>query len=139
MKNYLTLVIVFFLIITSSCKKEERTVFPPGLEFINIITPNGDGDNDYFRIQSSGDINAYQIQIRNSDGIMMMNAKDIKENHQDKPYYNDPYWRLEIASWDAKYKGEKVPDGCYPYYLYVKFDNGDEYNYHGILEVYYGF
>jgi len=79
------------------------------LSFIiyNIVTPNGDGKNDYFTIKGLNTIGKYRVNIFNANGNLLFSSID---------YNND---------WGATYKGEVVPDGTYLYA--IEIDNVTKY------------
>jgi gliding motility-associated-like protein len=86
-----------------------------GLTFIiyNIITPNGDGKNDFFTITGLNTIDKYLIKIFNANGNLIFSSSD---------YTND---------WGATHKGEIVPDGTYLYAVEID----DITKYRGFLTI----
>jgi gliding motility-associated-like protein len=69
------------------------------LIFSNVITPNGDGFNDFWEIPSSGML-VYHLQIINRWGTLIFETKSTK------------------ISWDGRDSGgNKVPAGAYFYIL----------------------
>jgi gliding motility-associated-like protein len=91
---------------------EEVTIIIP-----NIFTPNGDGNNDVFVIQSSG-VNEINGSILNRWG------KKIFE------------WSGDANSgWDGKINGGSAQDGTYYYVLKIKTNSGEEKEEKGYVQV----
>ena len=83
----------------------------------NIITPNGDGYNDYFVIKDSY-VWKLSVQIYNRWGV--------------KVYENDNYQN----NWDGKLNGKNLADGVYYYIIKAKNKNDNkEKQYHGSLTI----
>ena len=72
--------------------------------FFNIITPNGDGDNDGWFIGNFDKTFPHLVQIYNRWGQAVLETNN---------YDND--------NPDNRWKGEDLPDGTY-YYI-VRYDN----------------
>jgi gliding motility-associated-like protein len=92
---------------------EDKEVQP-----IPVITPNGDGSNDFFKIKRyllPGD--QYELTIYNRYG---------NEIYSSSNYQND---------WDGKYEGTLVPEG--PYYYFLKDKAGNEWK--GPINVVYNY
>lgn len=73
----------------------------PTLEANDLVTPNGDGKNDFWVIENNHELIGYELIILNNIG------ETIFKTHS---YDN---------TWDGKYNGKKVPNGTY-YFLFVK-------------------
>jgi len=71
------------------------------IESNDLVTPNGDGINDYWVVENSDDLIGYDLYIYNNLGetIYKMKSYDNK--------------------WDAKYNGNTVANGTY-YYMFKK-------------------
>jgi gliding motility-associated-like protein len=69
------------------------------LNVVNVLTPNGDGINDYFLIFNIDMIQPCKLAIYNRWGDELYSSKD---------YRND---------WDATYQGKELPEGTYYYIL----------------------
>jgi len=82
----------------------------------NAFTPNGDGYNDYFKI--------------NGQNIRSINGKIFNRWGEELFKYTDVN-----SKWDGKYKGKDVSDGVYFYILEVTFNNGETRENHGSIEV----
>jgi gliding motility-associated-like protein len=67
----------------------------------DVITPNGDGPNDYFVIKGLDKYPDNSLQVFNRWGNKV---------YDDRGYGND---------WDGTYNGENVPDGTYYYVLTI--------------------
>ena len=90
-----------------SQKEKTIEILPDDIKIPNIFTPNGDGNNDQFFIQTDGNIR-YTLMIYNRYGS--------------KVYLTEG----TIISWDGySYWGEAVVSGTYYYIL--KSENGKEY------------
>ncbi|MGB0806378.1 MAG: gliding motility-associated C-terminal domain-containing protein [Salibacteraceae bacterium] len=103
--------------VTDHCniaKKREQTVAVSNCQLVipNIITPNGDGINDYFEIIGLDFGSTNHIQIFNRWGVLLFEQYNYLNN------------------WDAN----KMPDGVYYYSLVIK-NNGEEKNYSGPLTI----
>lgn len=79
----------------------------PSLNIRNVITPNGDGFNDFWLITGIEDFPETEVHVFNIYGQQVFESID---------YQND---------WDATYKGNKLPNGTYHYI--VKLKNEEEY------------
>jgi len=66
----------------------------------NAFSPNGDGLNDQFELQSRCRISQYELVIYNRWGQQLFKSSDITQ------------------SWDGHYQGELLPIGEYVYHLY---------------------
>jgi gliding motility-associated-like protein len=80
----------------------------------NYISPNGDGDNDVWKVKWPHYIRDYSITITDINGNIIYS--------KDKEYNND---------WDATQGGTPVPDGVY-YYTMTK---GSEVMYRGSITI----
>ena len=65
----------------------------------NLMTPNGDGDNDAWYIDNIENYPECEVFVFNRYGFMLFNTS---------PYDNN---------WDGTYNGSKLPDGTYYYIL----------------------
>lgn len=83
------------------------------LEFVNLLTPNGDGANDIWNIGASF-YPDNEVIIYDRWGVEVYRQKAYADN------------------WDGMYKGNPVPEGTY-YYL-IKFENSDKV-YSGYLTI----
>ena len=81
----------------------------------NIITPNGDGTNDFFLIKTAG-IKSYDLVIVNRWGNTVFKSSD------------------PTVIWDGKSDGQPVAEGVYFYKLKAS-SASKEYNYQGNVTV----
>ena len=89
------------------------TIIPCDLHVPNVITPNGDGMNDYFVVTN--------IEYYPGSTLMIFNRWG-KKIYESDSYQND-------------WKGENHPDGVYYYILNVKDNTPDGINYHGTITI----
>jgi len=75
------------------CKQSTNVWIP------NAFTPNGDGLNDYFMVESTGDFAEFHLVIYNRWGNLIFETDNPK------------------VGWDGKYKGDYVEPGTYAYSL----------------------
>jgi gliding motility-associated-like protein len=68
----------------------------------NLFTPNGDGNNDYFKIYGTG-IDKIHLSIFTIEGILVFETNSIEE--------------ATGQGWDGKYKGNPLPPGKYLWVL----------------------
>jgi gliding motility-associated-like protein len=81
---------------------DDKDVFVP-----NTFTPNGDGQNDIFRVKGLS-VNEVYFAVYNRWG-----EKVYETNERE-------------AGWDGRYKGKDADVGVFGWYLKVKCFNGDE-------------
>jgi gliding motility-associated-like protein len=84
----------------------------------NAITPNGDGNNDYFKAVG-WNLKDIHMQIYNRWGELLFES-----------YRLDDYW-------DATFKGNKVMEGVYLYQIEATAKDGEKYYLHGNVTVLY--
>ncbi len=86
-----------------------RVEVDPRIVIPSAFSPNGDGQNDRFRILSSGGIIIRNIQVRNRWG--------------------QPVWQAigttALAGWDGNWKGQPAEVGVYFYHAEIETVNGD--------------
>jgi gliding motility-associated-like protein len=85
-----------------------KTPAPPAAYIPNSFTPNGDGNNDCFRVLDFGTIKTREIIIYNRWGNLVFQTKNAAE------------------CWDGYYKGQPAEAGNYVYYIKVLNDCGEE-------------
>jgi len=68
-------------------------------EIPNIISPNGDGYNDYFEIQYEGVEEVSMLRIYNRWGELVYETNDIEKH------------------WDGTFRGKPLNPGVYIYYM----------------------
>jgi gliding motility-associated-like protein len=82
----------------------------------NAITPNNDGNNDFF---SASTVNVVSLEVR------------IFNRWGEELFYSDD----KRFSWDGTYNGAPVPDGVYVYKLKYLSINGDDETIYGHVTV----
>ncbi len=82
----------------------------------NGFSPNGDGVNDVFRVRNIEQYPKNEIKIYNRWGKQVFATKGYNNN------------------WIADYRGQRLPDGSYFYFLNVEV-NGEMKEYKGFVEV----
>ncbi len=81
------------------------TVIPyiePSINIRNVVTPNGDGYNDFWLITGIEDFPETEVHVFNIYG---------QEIYKNLDYQND---------WDATFRGNKLPNGTYHYIVKIK-------------------
>ena len=79
----------------------------------DLVSPNGDGFNDLWRIRNVEVYADYRLTIFSAEGHVVFQAQ---------PYTND---------WDGTYQGQRLPNGIY-YYL---FQNPEGFTYRGMINL----
>lgn len=87
---------------------QDSIVYPP-LVFSDFMSPNNDGDNDYFIIQNIGYYEDNTLEVFNRWGEKIYEAK---------PYIND--WNGKV---DRAVLSNEAPDGTYFFVLNDGFNN----------------
>ncbi|MDB5252167.1 MAG: hypothetical protein JWP27_1336 [Flaviaesturariibacter sp.] len=82
------------------------TVIPYCVRPMDAFTPNGDGQNDFWRATNGNCTVAVQAQVFNRYGSQVFATAD---------YHND---------WNGTFQGKALPDGAYYYILSYKLVNG---------------
>ena len=85
----------------NNCKNTDQLIFDVDADLVisNVMTPNGDGDNDVWKIYPESTLRTCRVRLYDGFGRTMV--------------YTDGY----LNNWDGNYKGELVPDGDYYYYI----------------------
>jgi len=75
----------------------------------NVFTPNNDGINDFFFLETGGELKEFSITILDKDNKVVYRSEDTR------------------FKWDGTnyLTGEKVPDGNYSYIIYAVDLNGE--------------
>ena len=87
------------------------------LEATNVISPNGDGKNDYWELYNPERYAKYKVEIFSISGERIFSTYDYDNN-----------------KWDGKYNGNRIPDGIY-YYIMTSPDA--EIVFKGIINLIY--
>jgi gliding motility-associated-like protein len=80
----------------------------------SLFTPNGDGNNDYFRIYGTG-IEVINMIVYNRNGNVVFESSDANF--------------LQETGWDGTTNGAKQPQGSYMYVISGRFVNGSPIEY----------
>ena len=95
----------------AGCTDADTIVFEiiqPSIEIPNAFTPNGDGNNDYFNVLYSGQIDEIlEFQIRNRWGKLVYNNEN------------------QLEGWDGNLNGKPQPTEVYVYLLKIKLLDGE--------------
>jgi len=85
---------------------DELSVFIP-----NVFTPNGDNNNDYFTIYSTGITLINELRIYDRWGNNVFTAYDFEPN-------------IPVLGWDGRFANVAASSGVYAYYADVEFNDG---------------
>ena len=75
----------------------------------NVFSPNGDGNNDIFRVRGKG-VTELQFIIFDRWGEKVFESNDVN------------------ASWDGTFKGKPMDTGVFVYFLKGKFNSGETFD-----------
>lgn len=78
----------------------------PGIVVPNVFSPNNDGINDVFMLQSRN-VEGIELQIFNRWGQLIYESRNV------------------LDEWDARVQGRKIPEGSYFYSLVYDYYNWD--------------
>ncbi|WP_187289859.1 gliding motility-associated C-terminal domain-containing protein [Flagellimonas ruestringensis] len=99
-----------------------------GFEIFNGITPNGDGSNDFFRIQGIENYPDNNVKIFNRWGVLVYQTDSYGQGNN--LFYGIPEGRATLQ------KEGKLPSGTYFYILtFTSEDNPGEESYSGYLYI----
>lgn len=88
------------------------------IELPNVISPNGDGINDYLSFNSYG-INEFKMDLYNRWGTLVFKLSDVNEK-----------WNGNSIT------GEPLPEGVYFYFLEANGNNGSKVEQRGNITLY---
>ncbi|MCX7697506.1 MAG: gliding motility-associated C-terminal domain-containing protein, partial [Bacteroidales bacterium] len=91
-----------------------QSCFPPHAFVPNIFSPDGDGNNDIWRVYGSS-IKSIEVFVYDRWGIKVFHTTDPQEG------------------WDGNYKGKPLDPGIFNYYVRIVFLNDEEKILHGHL------
>lgn len=91
-----------------------RVVDKPVIRIPNLITPNGDGENDFWVVSELRDLDKYDVTIANYAGKVVFTTSNYKNN------------------WNATQDGKLLPEGVY-YYLMKNRRTSEEFK--GFIQV----
>ncbi|NJK94251.1 MAG: gliding motility-associated C-terminal domain-containing protein [Bacteroidales bacterium] len=78
----------------------------PKMEAANLISPNGDGHNDYWEIYNAERYNEFKVRVFSASGELIFETVHYSTN-----------------KWDGKVNGNDIPDGIYYYILQSPLGN----------------
>lgn len=81
----------------------------------NAFTPNGDGQNDIFRITNFTNEKLIDFKVFNRWGTILFRSTDIREG------------------WDGTNKGQQQPMGVYGYVIRIGYPDGNVDTYKGTV------
>ena len=88
----------------SVCIPCEGVLKVPSIFYPQIFTPDGDGNNDEFRLFSDVDFNVEEFAIYDRWGEVMYRRENLLSSDSS-------------LSWDGRFNGQLVPPGVYVYYI----------------------
>ena len=96
------------------------------LQLYNVFSPNGDGDNDFFRVKTQS-LLSFRMKIFNRWGqeIVSGNQNTLPLEYTDCNGVVDGY--TYYVCWDGTYHGSKVEDGVY--FILVEAEGSDGVKY----------
>lgn len=97
---------------------KERNVYIP-----NIFSPNGDGENDYFKPIFGPSVDRIvSLSIYDRWGRLIWEGYDMPANSED-------------SGWDGQFNGRSASQGTYIYLTYIRFQSGREVKYEGSINL----
>jgi len=90
----------------------ERPIF-----VAELFTPNGDGNNDFFRLLGGGGVASISFSIFDTKGTEV--------------FQSDDFDLLSNTGWDGKFKGLPQPSGTYFWQIKGRYFNGEAINIEG--------
>lgn len=73
------------------------------LEASNVLTPNGDGENDFWQVEGLNSSSRYNVKIFTNAGQVIYDSEDIFTN-----------------PWDGTNEGQELSEGVYYYFIELK-------------------
>ena len=88
----------------------------------NAFSPNDDGRNDYFRVYPHPDFEGdfSMFRIFNRWGALI---------------YEDQNFDPNTSGWDGRFKGKKLDEGVYIYFIKVEYENGETAIFEGAVSI----
>jgi gliding motility-associated-like protein len=97
---------------------KDRVVYIP-----NVFSPNGDGNNDRFFINTSEEaVEILELNIYNRWGAIIFANQNFAPNNPN-------------LGWDGAFKGQPVNSGVFVYYASIRFIDGEVKTYSGDVTV----
>lgn len=81
------------------------------LQVFNMISPNGDGQNDFWQINNLESLESYFIQVINKNGQVVFETSQYNQN------------------WDGTFNGQPLPPGIYFYTIQIGNSNKPDSGY----------
>ena len=94
-----------YTIMVEGIAGEERAYLP------NLFSPNGDGNNDFFKLRANG-LEKVSFRIFNRFGNLVYETSDIRQATE--------------VGWDGTYNGKEQPSGSYVWQISGNFTDGTE-------------
>lgn len=95
---------------TSVYVKNEFEIFIP-----NAFSPNGDGNNDEFKLLDFGSVDHFEFKVFNRTGELVFQTEDITK------------------TWDGTYKGKLLNPDVYVYHISGVYINTEEFDFQGSI------
>jgi gliding motility-associated-like protein/uncharacterized repeat protein (TIGR01451 family) len=104
------------------------TFTPEYLEIFNLVTPNGDGFNDFFEIRGIENFEETYVRIYNRWGVLVFETENYENNAgSDRVFTGFSKGRITIGA------NNKLPLGTYFYVINFGKDNPGKSSYSGYL------
>ena len=87
-------------VVDNNVLEEVELIMIPEFDATNIITPNGDGKNDYWEIHDQEKYREFRVNIYSASGEKIHSTFNYENN-----------------KWDGTHKGKRIPDGTYFYII----------------------
>lgn len=98
-------------------KEGELEIYSINRLFIpNLFTPNGDGNNDVFRVKSF-EVATIQFKIYDTFGVLLFESNSVEE--------------MISTGWDGNYQGGEIAAGNYVWQMTGTFLDGSELSFEG--------
>ncbi|MEZ4961793.1 MAG: gliding motility-associated C-terminal domain-containing protein [Saprospiraceae bacterium] len=98
------------VVVDISCAETMDTII-----IYNGFSPNGDGTNEYFKIENIDKFPDNHVRVYNRWGLLVFEQKGYKN------------------TWGGFYKGTSLPDGTYFYLIDIDFGDRDKQTYSGFV------
>jgi|TARA_E500000081_G_C5966383_1_gene276071 gliding motility-associated-like protein len=104
------------------------TYVKQGIEIFNLVTPNGDNMNDFFKIKGIESFPENSIKIFNRWGVLVFESDDYgNTSSSDNVFKGFSKGRITIQ------KNKRLPTGTYYYIIYVSNEKTKTKKYSGYL------
>lgn len=119
MKSFqLLVVLLLFSLSATASKITEDQLFPPNVYIPNAFSPNGDGVNDVFKVET-GDVllSNFSLRVFNRWGTLLFETDDYTKG------------------WDGKFKNETLFPDVFVYSIQYKDEKGLVYRSTGTVNL----